>query len=772
MYWPDTNTGVDVEPTRKPVASLVRKFFSEGGVGEPPTVPGGDWFNQITNELLNVLAAAGIDPSKADDDQLLQAIQTIGRFTATVSEISTGRFIVGNQILVSDRANAIFKIVSGGTANGFDVLDAGAGKTAVLAESVNDIRYFGGVDDFDGTSGTNNKPVIDYLISLRPIAIRLSKSDTGVYYYSGAAAASNADYTGLVLDIDEGVSIVSEGTSNGPFWRKGVKQNRELKSRVAGARYDLYSSPLQYERPSERFNRLSSADGVISTPRLIDFTSSDVKCYQLSAWPAGSLNPISPVSSTTPDLNLGALPAGSFKVAGVPVVPGDFIQAHVSANTVRPCVFVQTETGWVIAQQVPSAPYDIQVQFSGGAGNTFTIHDALFSQAGYQLKNAAIGVMIYGSHSFGICINGVVIRRITTPQGIIRAGWGAGFDTGNLTISRPSAIYRKKSIGIKPLKIVMVGDSTSAETNPPSQAQYMTQYLSGACGAQVWDLKNLAVGGQTSAQQLATLQLTDITGYDYCVIQIGVNDVQTGVASLTYLANVLAMIDYCNNNSVIPIVGLPTQWYSQTEAQVYDQDGQTTANSSLAPSYRNVLMHGLAARGGVLMNTSVLEDCGAVLAQLLSKSALDPVVQDNIHPTAYGQMAMGMSYAKAIIGHLTGSMVENAGVKMPLDWFVGSIGAGGVTPTMFFDGYRVSACHYLLVNGVSITAGMVIGNIPERLRPVKTVMASSIATTADSNVPSATPSCQLIFHEDGRIIAHNVPAGAYYLAINASWNIR
>ncbi len=77
MYWPDTNTGVDIEPIRKPVASAVRKFFTEGGVGQPPTVPGGDWFNQITNELLNVLAAAGIDPSKTNDDQLLLAINTL-----------------------------------------------------------------------------------------------------------------------------------------------------------------------------------------------------------------------------------------------------------------------------------------------------------------------------------------------------------------------------------------------------------------------------------------------------------------------------------------------------------------------------------------------------------------------------------------------------------------------------------------------------------------------------------------------------------------------
>jgi hypothetical protein len=77
MFWPDRGSGVPVEPARRPVASAVRQYFTEGGAGQAPTVPGGDWFNQITNELLNVLAAAGIDPSKTDDDQLLQAMNAL-----------------------------------------------------------------------------------------------------------------------------------------------------------------------------------------------------------------------------------------------------------------------------------------------------------------------------------------------------------------------------------------------------------------------------------------------------------------------------------------------------------------------------------------------------------------------------------------------------------------------------------------------------------------------------------------------------------------------
>ncbi|WP_323917028.1 hypothetical protein [Aeromonas caviae] len=100
MYWPDTNTGVDVEPTRKPVASAVRKFFTEGGAGEAPTVPGGDWFNQITNELLNVLAAAGIEPSKVDDDQLLLAIRrlSLANKDTVASMVSDTSLSVGDRV--------------------------------------------------------------------------------------------------------------------------------------------------------------------------------------------------------------------------------------------------------------------------------------------------------------------------------------------------------------------------------------------------------------------------------------------------------------------------------------------------------------------------------------------------------------------------------------------------------------------------------------------------------------------------------------------------
>ncbi len=59
-------------------------------------------------------------------------ISTRGYDVVTTSTISAGVFGVDTAVIVSDRENALFKIVSGGVANGMDILDAGNGRTAVL----------------------------------------------------------------------------------------------------------------------------------------------------------------------------------------------------------------------------------------------------------------------------------------------------------------------------------------------------------------------------------------------------------------------------------------------------------------------------------------------------------------------------------------------------------------------------------------------------------------------------------------------------------------
>lgn len=77
MYWLDNNTGISTAPTPPAVISLTKRFFTNGGLGEQPSIPEDFWFNMIQEELLGVLTLAGINPDKSDLNQVAKAIQSI-----------------------------------------------------------------------------------------------------------------------------------------------------------------------------------------------------------------------------------------------------------------------------------------------------------------------------------------------------------------------------------------------------------------------------------------------------------------------------------------------------------------------------------------------------------------------------------------------------------------------------------------------------------------------------------------------------------------------
>lgn len=77
MYWLDNNTGISTAPAAPAVISLTKRFFTNGGAGEQPSIPEDFWFNMIQEELLGVLTMAGIAPVKNDLGQLAKAIRSI-----------------------------------------------------------------------------------------------------------------------------------------------------------------------------------------------------------------------------------------------------------------------------------------------------------------------------------------------------------------------------------------------------------------------------------------------------------------------------------------------------------------------------------------------------------------------------------------------------------------------------------------------------------------------------------------------------------------------
>lgn len=77
MFLNDDPTSVPTMPPAAPVSSPGYLNQAPPGSGQTPTVVRADFLNTIAKELLNVVAYAGLTPDKADNAQLLAAIQTI-----------------------------------------------------------------------------------------------------------------------------------------------------------------------------------------------------------------------------------------------------------------------------------------------------------------------------------------------------------------------------------------------------------------------------------------------------------------------------------------------------------------------------------------------------------------------------------------------------------------------------------------------------------------------------------------------------------------------
>ncbi|WP_421173741.1 hypothetical protein [Aeromonas enteropelogenes] len=88
MYWIDNGTGVTTMPEIPPTASSVPMWFTEGGPGEEPTIPGAAEWNMLQAELLNVLYDADMEPAKAELNQIAKAIRTIAQ-----GEVADGGFL-------------------------------------------------------------------------------------------------------------------------------------------------------------------------------------------------------------------------------------------------------------------------------------------------------------------------------------------------------------------------------------------------------------------------------------------------------------------------------------------------------------------------------------------------------------------------------------------------------------------------------------------------------------------------------------------------------
>lgn len=168
MYQIDVPSAVAALPA--PAALGTPGYFTDGSVagGVPPTVVTADWLNAVMLELVNVVAAGGLAPSKVATNQLLLAIQALIEARSGNYAIDTGgagTYVVALNPVVAAYTNGLQVRFRATHANGGPAtLDAGAGPAPLTRDDGTPLQQ-GDVPLNSVVSATYDKPANIFLLN-------------------------------------------------------------------------------------------------------------------------------------------------------------------------------------------------------------------------------------------------------------------------------------------------------------------------------------------------------------------------------------------------------------------------------------------------------------------------------------------------------------------------------------------------------------------------------------------------------------------------------
>lgn len=559
-----------------------------------------------------------------------------------------------------EKVLAAFAAVTGAATIGTKLPGLRAPKITVeraITESVSLIKY-GGVDDFVAEVGgsDNLQPLLNLLADYPAgVQIDLPKTDTGIYRFSYFEANILNGYT-----LNPASGVVLRFPEAWPLEMAGVKVTRPVSLYFEALKYGYAYSPFVNRTELEK-GRFIDAGALDQSQVKLAYTNGPEAAHVRMTWPEGPFDVITP---DTPDgyeaIHTPVVGGGGFDLTLFPAIGGTEIATCVKPGSTLGAgtllaVGVRLVDGHIIAFCAPGLQPSFSVMEKIGAAAVATktrLYKGSSSHTSYSWDKSLMTVRVHNPRSYSILLNGVQIYfEPDTKSDILDCGFGAGFNTeaSTVNLSNWSRLSRKPTAGMRPLNILVVGDSITDEKIHGSWPTYMREALEGALGIRVEKITNVAVSGDSSAAQLARVTAAVTGGIDAMLILVGANDIQGAVPVSSYLSNIDQMLTLARNNNMIPIVGIPTMFYGRSQAETAGGMGQDAANYDTGSHYRTALLHWLAAHA-VKPVVATLEDLGPVLGDYLNSATKDAMVMDNIHPTAYGRRLLGYAFAKAVAG--------------------------------------------------------------------------------------------------------------------------
>lgn len=580
----------------------------------------------------------------------------------------------------------------------------------------------------------------------------------GVYYY-----ATTSNFTGL------NIALRDDTTFTGPnVYQEGgisVKSGKlTLNNTGIETSFDLFPDPFLREKQ----DFITDGDVANELPIPIDMSLTTLQQY---SWPnaatstALSTGVSAGVEGVTFDLSTVPTNAMLFvgSVAEAACQYSWVMSASSSADSYAFAI-IAFETGYHAIYGTHAGGAAVKKLTSAGVYTETTLPPFLdlATQPGYYFARASITVDLITPTRYQLAINGVSVLEADLPSPATYVG--PGTYTGSNVSQYVFALNMCKTrnptqLAPRPMRALISGDSKTDDVFVGWPFD-VSRVLQDSMGTQ-WEFhNNIAVAGQTLAQQKAILLATNLTGYTDCIIALGTNDSQATTNTATFTSNLEDMLDYVADLRVTLL--LTPQFYDRADAVANGGIGQASQNSVYTSQYREIIRRTAAdyiAAGARIAVVDAGKILGPALAAYLSwsgaNSLVDTVEFDNIHEGRRARKKIGHAIARAMLGLAGGGKRTKAYplTAWPTSWYATDWAAhatAGIAPRYGYseDG-SVILRGVLQYTGVGVPDGSTIATLPVHLRPGRVFRHD--CTVSLSNV-------QIIVQTNGQILLYGASA--------------
>lgn len=569
-------------------------------------------------------------------------------------------------------------------------------------------------------------------------------SESNTAYFSTFPATTTL--VGMTLDIDPRITVsVPDNSLVGDQNTQGIRFARDTRFyfRSLNDFYTVHKSgtDMWYGNGAVRSMPYLDANDADLSRAFPVLTSSLTPLKVL--WPTGDTFSAETYSASS-DSAYTFSPANdsNFRVAMAPCKPGDEFVVSMQGNSVSMLLTAMVRhtngyAGVFAPSNFTSAPTFFS-KTTGTTGTSATISPLGVGVHGWMSGAGALWTIRIDSwQSFSVLFSGQVIARANTSGVIHSCGFG-GYpgDAGqNVTASNLVRVRGRIYSGGEFVSVRVYGDSkTSWRQN--AWPMYLKDAIEFSSGLRCWRVINNAIAGQAAAQQRAVMAADPVGDSNVVVIDVGTNDIQGQTPIGSFLSDVTAMIDQAQAAGCRVVIGIPSLWYTRTEA---GSRGQASTNSERGAAYRSALFLLAAQKGCKVVDNTRFD--GPVVANYVNNalppdmtSAGDSVLYDNIHPTTESNRRRALAYAKSIIGLYAN---KRGDLSLPLHAMAGvtsnnwNAGTAGDTPSA-----TISAAGLVQLSGIVTagggavrTDGTIVYTLPAYLRPPATVRRMAVVQT-------------------------------------------